>query len=279
MSIPRPYVYAFGFTFSVIAAVAPSYSQVAQPTPNAAQPALNPKAAVPVAMTECEGTNNCANWTFLGSQGNGQWPTGEVANLSVEGYDINTVTIRRADSTGSSAGLTAVYTGTRHDDHVVGEFTSSWPGHWEKKTGAWYATVGSPITPPSVMHFCDVNCVTLKWEDGHYLATNDNEIWTVESFTRESVILRRTVTRPAFTKIYKGQISPEGDRLVNAVNPFAGPGQPAKIDLAWGAALGSVPGSNAERDRAQGSPQPRQPVLVVAPVVCIPWFFTMVCAN
>ena len=102
-------------------------------------------------MTECEGTNNCATWTFLGGQGNGQWPSGEIANLSVERSDASSVVIRRADSTGVSAGLTAVYTGTRHDDRVGGEFTSSWPGHWNNKSGNWYATVErNPVGPPSV---------------------------------------------------------------------------------------------------------------------------------
>src|ERR1700685_468365 len=83
------------------------------------------KAATPVTMSECEGTNNCATWTFLGTQGNGQWPSGEVANLAVEHSDASTVVIRRADSTGPSAGLTAVYKGTRHGDRVSGEYTSS----------------------------------------------------------------------------------------------------------------------------------------------------------
>src|ERR1700685_1940620 len=81
------------------------------------------KAATPVTMTECEGTNNCATWTFLGTQGNGQWPSGEIANLSVDRYDDNSVVIRRADSTGASAGLTVTYTGTRHGDQGGGEYT------------------------------------------------------------------------------------------------------------------------------------------------------------
>ena len=58
------------------------------------------KAAGPVSMTECKGTNNCATWTFLGTQRNGKWPTGEEANLSVEKFDSVSVVIRRADSTG-----------------------------------------------------------------------------------------------------------------------------------------------------------------------------------
>ena len=263
-----------------------SYGQNAQSAPTPPKP----KTAVPVAMTECEGINNCATWTFLGAQGNGQWPSGEIANLAVDRYDDNTVVIRRADSTGSSAGLTAVYTGTRHGDRVGGEFTSSWPGHWDNKSGNWYATVGSPLSPPSVMHFCDVNCITLQWDNGHYVSTTRyswesadySSIWTVESFTPASVILHRRDTGSyALSVVYKGQISKEGDSLVNATNPFAGgAGQPANIKLAWGNALNTVPGSNEERDHGR-QPQQRTVVVpvVVAPVVCVPWFFGMVCGQ
>ena len=95
------------------------------------QQSSKPQGSAPVTMTECEGANNCATWTFLGTQGNGQWPSGETANLSVERVDAASVLIRRADSTGPSAGLTAVYKGTRNGDRIDGEYTSSWPGHWE----------------------------------------------------------------------------------------------------------------------------------------------------
>jgi hypothetical protein len=255
------------------------------PPATAAQAPAKSKEAVPVTMTECEGTNNCATWTFLGAQGNGQWPSGEVANLSVEHYDADTVVIRRADSTGSAAGLTAVYTGTRHGDRVGGEFTSSWPGHWNSKSGNWYATVAAPISPPPLMHFCDVNCITLQWDNAHYVVTTRyswesadySSIWTVESFTRESVILhRRDTGKFALTAVYKGQISKEGDSLINAANPFHGAGQPANIKLAWGNALNTVPGSNAERDRGQ---QTQGQVVVRPVVVCVPWFFGMVCSQ
>ena len=97
-----------------------------------------------------------------------------MANLSVERYDNDSVVIRRADSTGSC--LTAVYTGTRHGDRVGGEFTSSWPGHWDDKSGNWYATVEkSPTGPPRVMHFCARNCFTLMWDSGAMLLRVNQE--------------------------------------------------------------------------------------------------------
>ncbi len=182
------------------------------------------KAAGPVNMTECEGTNNCATWTFLGTQGNGQWPSGEVANLSVERFDADSVVIRRADSTGSSAGLTAVYTGTRHGDRLGGEFTSSWAGHWTSKTGNWYATIGKATQgPPSVMHWCAQHCSTLVWAGTRYVGAGTvhpeatpNCGLTVESFTRDSVIMHRTdCGQYPGTAVLTGKISPQGNTIVN----------------------------------------------------------------
>jgi hypothetical protein len=76
---------------------------------------------------------------------------------------------RRADSTGPSAGLTAVYKGTRNNERIGGEFTSSWPGHWNNKTGNWYATIrGDAQSPPPLMRVCDPNysCGTWTWNNG-----------------------------------------------------------------------------------------------------------------
>lgn len=111
---------------------------------------------------------------------------------------------------------------------------------------------------PPIMHFCDVNCTTLKLERGRYVTVSNNnftdpgwsDIWEIEKFTPESVVLHRTETgRYAFSVRYHGQVSPEGGRLVNATNPFGNyRGQPPYVALAWGSELGRVPGSNAERD-------------------------------
>jgi hypothetical protein len=233
----------------------------------------NSKVAVPVTMTECEGTNNCATWTFLGGQGNGQWPSGEMANLSVEHFDADTVVIRRADSTGPSAGLTAVYNGTRHGDRIGGEFTSSWPGHWNNMSGNWYATIGKAAqSPPTVMNFCTTpfkNCFTFTWNNGRYDAIAGNgqiATVTVESFTPESVVLR--MTQPSGNwSVSTGKISSAGNSILNG-DWLDRQGSTGHFAAAWGAALRDIPG-------AQYQVQPQQ--RVVAPVVCFPWFFSMVC--
>jgi hypothetical protein len=264
-----------------------SYGQSTQSSQNAAQAPSKSQTAVPVTMTECEGTNNCATWTFLGGSGNGHWPSGEIANLSVERSDANSVVIRRADSTGVSAGLTAVYTGTRHDDRVGGEYTSSWPGHWDNKSGNWYATVEkNPIGPPSVMHWCALHCGTWTLDKGapfdkpHYGSEASGQIVVVENFTRESVVMKRTDYGPyPGTAVLTGQLSSDGNSVVAGkiewtYHPCCG----TSVDnftAAWGTALNTVPASDAERDRGK-PPQPR-PQVVVRPAVCVPWFFTIVC--
>jgi hypothetical protein len=252
------------------------------------------RAPTPVTMTECEGVNNCATWTFLGAQGNGQWPTGEIANLTVERYDNNSVVIKRADSTGASAGLTGIYTGTRHGDRVGGDFTSSWPGHWNNKAGNWYATLEQgAIARPSVMHFCGANCTTLTLDHGHYIAgprnswepTNFTSTWTIETFTRESVVIHRhdspnpanAVGINGWDTTYKGKISSEGNSLIFTSQDDR-PVSP-NLRLTWGSALNSTPGSNAERDAGKVSPPPTTVVVPIVPVVCVPWFFGMVCGG
>jgi hypothetical protein len=239
------------------------------------------KAAVPVTMTECEGTNNCATWTFLGAQGNGTWPSGEIANLSVERYDDKSVVIQRADSTGASAGLTVIYTGTRHGDQVGGEYTSSWPGHWENKTGNWYATVEKHMNPPAVMRVCDAaRCGLWTWNDGGYYdgvwSENGNTVTskiTVVSFARESVVINRVNTGNSTGKyVYKGKIASDGNSIVNGDcsgvdNNFFG-----HFTATWGSALNNPTAATGQVQR-----QPQTVVIRAMPVVCVPWFFGIVC--
>jgi len=236
-----------------------------------------PQAAAPVTMTECEGINNCATWTFLGTQGNGQWPSGEVANLSVEHLDADSVAIRRADSTGPSAGLTAVYKGTRHEDRVGGEFTSSWPGHWDNKSGNWYATIGKiSQSLPSVMRVCAIGaprpgwplCGTWTWNNGHYDAAwpeiGVTATVTVASFTPESVIFNRAdYGKEAGKWVYTGKISTQGDSILNGDVLDTNNALLGHYNATWGAATQDTP-----------AVQPVQPV-VVRPVVCWGWWWVV----
>ena len=90
----------------------------------------------PGTMTECQGVNNCATWTFQTKAGLGEWPTGEVANLQIESFGNNQIVISRTDVKGPKTGLTATYSGTLEQGEVAGKFTSLYKGKTE--TGHWY---------------------------------------------------------------------------------------------------------------------------------------------
>ena len=278
--MPRPNSF---WTFLVVvlgilALATVTYTQTPGPKQNAASSKL--PAPVPVTMTECEGVNNCATWTFLGSQGTGQWPSGDIASLSVERYDADNVVIRRADATGSSAGLTALYTGARHGDRVGGISPPLGRG-----TG--------PINPETGMQRCKSlkarhrlcaftipagTCGTWTWNNGHY-----DGVWAqagvtanlaVESFTSESVVIRRTDTgaRAGYAYVYTGKISAGGDSILNGtwvgVPGTAQAGSAGNFTATWGAALGNNPAAR---------PSPQRVVVPVVPVICVPWFFGVVC--
>jgi hypothetical protein len=105
--------------------------------------------SVPMKLAVCEGFSLgvwlCGGvWTFNGNTGKAQWPNDATADLVLEGFDNEQVTIRRTDTWEKSLGVTAVYTGKRNGHRLDGQVTYSWPGHWpEPKKGTWSATIDS----------------------------------------------------------------------------------------------------------------------------------------
>jgi WXXGXW repeat (2 copies)/Domain of unknown function (DUF4124) len=114
-----------------------------------------------------------------------------------------------------------------------------------------------PRSPPGQLHFCWTNCFTLTLDNGVYRRTDGtDESWTVETFSSNAIVLHRH-DAPAdwngYSRdvVYAGQVS--NDRLIGvSVNgkPISG------IEASWGAALDTLPGSNAERD-AMSTANPR----------------------
>jgi Domain of unknown function (DUF4124)/WXXGXW repeat (2 copies) len=106
-----------------------------------------------------------------------------------------------------------------------------------------------PQAPPSQLHFCWTNCFTLVLDNGVYRRTDGtDESWTVETFSTNAIVLHRHDAPTDWNGysrdvVYAGQVS--NDRLIGVtVNGKAVSG----IDASWGAALNTLPGSNAERD-------------------------------
>jgi uncharacterized protein DUF4124/YXWGXW repeat-containing protein len=105
------------------------------------------------------------------------------------------------------------------------------------------------LSPPSQLHFCWTNCFTLILDNGVYRrADGTAESWTVETFTSAAIVLHRHDAPADWNGysedvVYAGQVS--NDRLIGVTvngKPTGG------IDASWGAALNTLPGSNAERD-------------------------------
>jgi hypothetical protein len=114
------------------------------------------------------------------------------------------------------------------------------------------------MKPPNTMHWCAQHCTTLTLDSGppfgtpHYGSEALGTVWIIERFTRESVVIRRTDYRPyPGTAVLTGRISSDGNSIVNGTiewtyHPCCGLGT-GQFRAAWGAALNTIPGSDAER--------------------------------
>jgi hypothetical protein len=221
-------------------------------------------------MAENEGANVRATWSFHGPSGDGEWESGQVAGLDFQEVTPNKdgsflIRIHREDTRGSSSpGLIVDYTGVGKDGNFGGSYTSSWPGHWENKTGSWRASIQRPISLPEIMHFCAKNCLTLQLKNDQYevvtkpnfCPTDWNSIWRVRNLTTELIILRRhdapCPANPAsipngIDAVYTGRISREGNSLIFDKAEYSPDDASAPsvncLRLVWGAALDSVPGN------------------------------------
>ena len=112
------------------------------------------------------------------------------------------------------------------------------------------AEIVSLETAPPVLHFCWTNCFTLLLKNGVYIrADGSDEKWTVERFNSHAVVLHRHDPPADWNGFsadvtYGGRVA--GSRLIEAT--VGGRAIP-DIQMSWGAALHTLPGSNVERDR------------------------------
>jgi hypothetical protein len=90
-------------------------------------------------MSECEDTAGCSTWSFNNNRAQATWQNGSIATLTIEQFGAS-VSIRRADITGTVAGLKALYIGVRSGDRIDGTVSWTWPGHPDGITN-WHATV------------------------------------------------------------------------------------------------------------------------------------------
>ena len=132
----------------------------------------------------------------------------------------------------------------------------------EADPAATQTPVELPVDGPSLpdtLHFCWTNCFTLVLTNGVYQRSDGTpESWTVERFAPEAVILHRH-DAPAGWNGNRIDVRYEGVIIDGHLRDITVNGRPVPaIDIAWGEALNSVPGSNAERDQRNWAPSPTQ---------------------
>jgi hypothetical protein len=125
------------------------------------------------------------------------------------------------------------------------------------------AEASAPPLLPKTLQLCGAACATLAWRNGRYeVMARDGElatIYTVESFTHESIVMKRTELPHSgdygLTATYKGTFEDGSDTAQGTVD-FAWPGKPGyphsgKWKASWGDAIASA------RPPAQRRPEER----------------------
>lgn len=116
------------------------------------------------------------------------------------------------------------------------------------------------LSLPPVMHICFGGCSAgkggaLLLENGHYVmrdAQGVANLYEVVKFTPESVVFKRTDYRPRpASAMLTGRISADGTSIIDGKIMWPGAAAPNPFQMAWGAAINSVPGT---------SPQPNQQI-------------------
>jgi hypothetical protein len=145
-----------------------------------------------------------------------------------------------------------IYKSVDSEGHAV------YTDHVDPSTEQTTVVLPSNAMPPDVLHFCWTNCFTLNLDNGVYRRIDGtDETWTIERFTADALILHRHDAPAVWNDnrtdvVYRGQ-SVEGRLLNVTVN-----GNPVPdVNMAWGAALHTLPGSNAERDQRRSAPAPQ----------------------
>jgi hypothetical protein len=120
-------------------------------------------------------------------------------------------------------------------------------------------TLGEPApqTLPPVMHLCIAHCFAIRWENGHYVnfAPQITSIYTVDSFTRGSLVMHRTDTgRVPLTAVLSGEISDDGNTIVNGKIVWtSGNTGEGLFRAGWRSGLDSVPGSDQEEQQRRAA--------------------------
>ena len=160
-------------------------------------------------LAMCGDSDGCSLWQFQGEEATASWKNGAVAHLRINRFDASTngsVAIQRQDHSGSLAGLTAAYSGTRKGIFIEGEVVwekNGRPGgkvHWlgivlQDIVHAVPSGAESLIGEPSYFNSCEESGCAVWNLAGSKAAINGNAAgpsqMSVERFGEGIVAIRR----------------------------------------------------------------------------------------
>lgn len=228
-------------------------------------------------LSMCETSVRCATWTFHGRHGKGEWSTGEVAELTVEMFDGDQVTVSRRDIGGPTIGLNAIYVGTRANDRIVGTFQVMESRSGTAKPIQWTAKL-APIVPslPKTMRSCITPeyafCWTYHWNGREYDTISETDasvtrtgVVKVLNFSQDNVITWSELPN-GYWSINKGKISTEGQRIMDGTN-YDSNGTNGTFMAVWGDAIEELPLS-PKKARFLGTADLKE---------CFSWFTGVIC--
>jgi hypothetical protein len=105
-------------------------------------------------VSECE-QGACGFWAFHGKAGEGYWRNGAASKLAIEHFNPYFVDIVSTLTQGPGAGMVVRYDGKRSGNHIVGTYTSVWPGHKALPPGTWSADIDD-VTADQAWHLSQV---------------------------------------------------------------------------------------------------------------------------
>ncbi len=128
-------------------------------------------------------------------------------------------------------------------------------------TFCMYCLLRGQSGPPPVIHWCGQHCTTLVLENGHY-GKPETSLWTVERWTPELIVIYRTDRLPngrgEARAVLRAIVDRGNETAKGTMKWWMGWTGGVDFRMAWGSAINSVPGSDAELN-AQKAAESRQP--------------------
>jgi hypothetical protein len=253
------------FQLAIVSLLLPAASTV--PAQEGAQSAL------PARLLVCEAANDACTlphahyptvWNFSGTEGTADLPNGSGGSrLTIEQFDGQTITVRRFDRSGSTAGLSGLYTGTVRGNRISGTAKWSWLGHPDHPSfGMWTAIIpesaataaaenAAPWTglPPLLLECEGTGPCNAAWQingpEGTAIWYAQNPVrakLTVVRSAEDDILIRRADTSDNSFAVYSG--ARHGNQISGTVI-WSSPGHPGGSSGTWSA---SIPQTECEAE-------------------------------